>query len=137
MPAIGVSQAPARIIVFGEKQGGVRAIACVSTEDFVYRPQQIAERRPQQLTMDPKVSLEIRHQQRGGDAFAGNVARDEPETPVANVKEIEVVAADRAGLATGASVVKRDDRREGLGKQPRLDLLCDIEFLRGAALCLF
>ena len=51
-----------------------------------------------------EIRLEVRHQKGGGDSLAGDVSRDQPETPSAKVQEIEIVAANLARLDARARV---------------------------------
>ena len=80
-----------------------------------------------------EVGLEVRHEQRGGDAFAGDVADDEAEAVVAEGEEVVVVAADVTGLDAEAGVVEGLERGQRLGEELGLDLLGDLELLCGAA----
>ena len=98
MAAIRISQVPTRVIVFGEKQGGIRAVICILMEYLIYGSQQIARTHRRQLALNPEVRLKIRHQQGRCDSFAGDIACDKPETSFAEIQEIEVAAAYLAGL---------------------------------------
>ena len=80
-----------------------------------------------------EIGLEIGHEQRGGDAFAGNITDHESESVAAETEKVVIVAADLASLMANTGVIERGELRKSLGKQARLDLLGDFDFLGGAA----
>ena len=57
------------------------------TPQHLGRPQQRARR------LVAETRLKIRHQERGGDAFAGNIRQNEAERVVGDFEEVVVIAA--------------------------------------------
>lgn len=81
-----------------------------------------------------EVSLQIGHQESGRDSLACNIGKDQSELVVAKIKEIEIIAADMAGLNASAGVIHRFGWRHLLGKQPRLHLPGNLKLGCRAAL---
>src|SRR5215831_10411218 len=84
--------------------------------------------------LDPKVGLEIGHQERGSDSLSGNITDDEAVAPSIQVQEVEIIAANLTSLNAGTRVLERPDGRQRLRKEPCLDLLGDFQFLSIAPL---
>ena len=82
--------------------------------------------------MATKIGLQIGHEQRGGDAFAGNVADDQAKTIRAEIEKIVVIAADGASRVTMAGIVQPANRGTPLREKTALDFVGDFEFLSGA-----
>ena len=133
MAAIGVTQAAGGVVVFGEKEGGERAVGSVVAEELVHRTQQALGLIESDGALAAQIGLEIGHQESGGDSFSGNVADDEAEAVAAEIEEVVVITTDFAGLNTKAGVFEGFERRLRLREEPGLDLLGDFDFLRRAA----
>ena len=72
--------------------------------------------------------LEAGHEQRGGDAFAGDIADGEGEDAGVELEEIVGVTTDAASGAAVAPVVQVFDGREVLREEALLHFLCDFHF---------
>lgn len=79
MPTISVTQATRGIVVLGKEQRGKRAVRGVLAKKLVHGTQHTLRLIHGDCALAAKIGLEISHQQRRGDAFAGNVANDEAE----------------------------------------------------------
>src|SRR2546422_7888425 len=79
MAAIGVTQAAGGVVVFGEKEGGERAVGSVVAEKLVHGTQEALGLIESDGALAAQIGLEIGHQESGGDSFSGNVADDEAE----------------------------------------------------------
>jgi hypothetical protein len=77
--------------------------------------------------------LQIGHEQRRGDAFAGNVSNDEAEAVGAEVEKVVIIAADGARGITVTGIVERVDRRTDLREKTALNFVGDFQFLGSAA----
>ena len=131
--AVGVAEAAGGVVVVGEEDGGVGGVGGVLEEEAVDGLEEGLGLVAGEEELAAEVGLEVGHEKRGGDAFAGDVADDEAEALVAEGEEVVVVAADVAGLDADAGVVEGFERREGLGEEAGLNLLGDLELLGGAA----
>ena len=81
-----------------------------------------------------QVGLQVGHEERGRDSFAGNVRDDEAETILPEVEEVVIIAADLAGLDANACVFHRGEGRKSLWEKTRLDAFRNFEFVGCAAL---
>jgi hypothetical protein len=84
--------------------------------------------------MAAQACLQVGHQQRGCDPFAGNVSYDQRNAFSAEIEKIIVVSAYRPGLKANTGVIEPRDGRQRLRKQSRLHLLGDLQLLGGTAL---
>ena len=134
MAAVGVTEAAGVVVVVGEEDGGVSAVDGVLVEEAIDGPEEELGFVAREGELAAEVGLEIGHEERGGDAFAGDVADDEAETLVSEGEEVVVVSADVAGLNADSGIVECVECGEGLREEAGLDLLCDLELLGGAAL---
>ena len=66
--------------------------------------------------------------------FPETSASAKPTRSRPKTEKIVIISADFAGLDAYARIFKRPHLRQDLGKQPRLHLLCDFEFMSGAPL---
>ena len=133
MAAVGVAEAAGAVVVLGEEEGGVGAGGGVLKEHAVDRGEKTLGRFKSDADLTAKIGLQIGHEERGGDAFSGDVADDEREAVAAEIEEVVVVSADVAGLDADAGVVEGLEHGQGLGEELGLDLLGDLELLGGAA----
>src|SRR5580698_7892363 len=122
MPAIRISQASRGVIVLRKKDGGVRAVHRILVEELVHRLQEEFSLFAGEGKLAAQVCLKIRHQQRGGNPLAGDIADQQSEPPLSQRKEIIVIAADMTSLNADASVVERLQGRKRLREEPRLHL---------------
>src|SRR5712671_1574015 len=118
MAAIGVTQAAGGVVVFGEKEGGERAVGSVVAEELVHGTQEALGLIESDGTLAAQIGLEIGHQESGGDSFSGNVADDEAEAVAAETEEVVVITTDLAGLNTKAGVFEGFERRLRLREEP-------------------
>ncbi len=81
-----------------------------------------------------QVGLQVGHQERGGDAFAGDVCNHKAETILAEVEKVVIIATDLAGLDADTGVFQSVERRQSLREEAGLDVFGDFEFVSGAAL---
>src|SRR5580704_9266282 len=123
MAAVDVAEAAGGNVVVGEKERGERAVGRVLREKLVDGAQNIFEAIVGDGALAAQVGLQICHEQRGGDAFAGNVADDEPEAVEAEIEKVVVVAAYRAGGEAAAAIVERLDRWAELREKAALDFV--------------
>src|SRR6266571_840663 len=146
MAAIRVAQAADGIVIFGEEKGGKGAVGSVVAEQLVHGTQEPLRLIESDGALAAQISLQIGHQESGGDAFSGDVADDEAEALLTEIEEVIITAADFASLDAKAGILKSFQGRLPLGEEPGLNLFGDFEFLgdpaigfqpvgKGAALC--
>src|SRR5208282_4322388 len=133
MAAVDVAEAAAGNMVVGEEERGEGAVGRVLREELVDDAKNIFQAIMRDGTLAAEIGLKIGHEQRSGDAFAGDVADHEAEPVGAEVEKIIVIAAYGARGITVAGIVERVDRRANLRKKTALDFVGDFEFLGGAA----
>src|SRR6266436_7084053 len=133
MAAADVAEEASGIIVFGEEKSSEGAVGSVFAEELVHGTQKMIGLLLGNGAEAAKIGLQVGHQERGGDSFAGDVCDDEAEAVLAEVEEVVIVAADLASLDADAAVFESGERREGLREQTRLHVLGDFEFVGGAA----
>jgi hypothetical protein len=104
--AIGEAKDARGVVVFGEEERGVGAVRGVFAEELIDGAEQMIGLVPGDGAEAAQVGLQVSHQERGGDAFAGNVGYDEAETVLAEIEEVIVIAADLAGLDADAGVIE-------------------------------
>ena len=105
MAAVGVAQAAGDVVELREEQCGERGVGGVFAEELIDGTEQASGIRGQG-PLAAQVGLQIGHEQRGSDAFAGNVADDQRETIFTQVQEIVVVATDMAGLVADTGTLQ-------------------------------
>lgn len=132
--AIGKAKDARGVIVFSEEERGVGAVGGVFAEELIDRAQQLIGLVPGNGAETAQVGLQVGHQERGGDAFAGDVGDHKAETVLAEVEKVVVIAADLAGLNADAGVFQSGERRQSLREEAGLDVLGDFEFVGGATL---
>ena len=111
MAAVGVMQEARRVVIFGEEQRGVGAVGGVFAEELVHGAQEMIGLLVGDGGEAAQIGLQVGHQERGGDSFAGNVRDYEAETILTEIEEIVVVAADLAGLDADARVFESAEWR--------------------------
>ena len=104
MAAIRVTQVANGVVVFGEEECGEGAIRRVVAKKLVYRAKEALGLIESDGALAAEISLQIGHQESGGDSFSGNIADDEAETAAAKTQEVVVIAADFAGLDAKAGI---------------------------------
>ena len=79
----------------------------------------------------PCLTVQVRaeggHQQRRGNALAGNVADGDPQLGVREPDEVVVVASDAEGRPAGAGIVEARDLWIDLRKQPLLNVSREVQ----------
>jgi hypothetical protein len=133
MAAIDIAEAAAGNVVVGEEKRGEGAVGRVLREELVDDAKNIFQAIVGDGALAAQIGLQVGHEQRGGDAFAGDVADDKPEAVRAEVEKIVVITAYGARRETVAGVVQRGNRRTELRKKAALYFVGDFEFLGGAA----
>lgn len=133
MAAIDVAEMAARDVVIGVKESGKRAIRSVLAEKVIDGLKQTLWLIQRDRALVADIGLQIGHQKSRRDAFAGNVADDQPEAIGAEIDKVVVVAADSPRGKTVPSVIERREWRTKLRKKTALDFGGDFELLRGAA----
>ena len=133
MAAIDVAEAAAGNMVVGEEERRERAVGRVLREELVDDAKNIFQAIVRDGALAAQIGLQVGHEQRGGDAFAGDVADDEAEAVGAEVEKIVIIAADGARGITVTGIVQRLDRRADLREKTALNFVGDFEFLGGAA----
>src|SRR5271169_5583547 len=133
MAAIDVAEAAAGNMVVGEEERGERTIGRDLREELVDDAKNIFQAIVRDGTLAAQIGLQVGHEERGGDAFAGNIADDESEAVGAEVEEIIIIAADGPRGITVAGIVECSNRGPDLRKKTALDFVGDFEFLSGAA----
>src|SRR5947209_15798835 len=131
--AIRKSQAASLVVVFGKEQRRVGRVRRILMENVVHGSQQMLRAVQGPRALDPQIRLKIRHQERRGNALAGDVADHQPETLSAQVQEIVVIAPTLAGLDACTRIFERSNQGWMLREEPGLNLFSDFELLRGAA----
>jgi hypothetical protein len=129
MAAINVAEPTAGNMVVGEEERGEGAVGRVLREELVDDAKNVFQAIVRDGALAAQIGLEIGHEQRGGDAFAGDVADDEAEAVGAEVEEVVVIAAYGARGIAVAGIVERLNWRTDLGKKTALDFVGDFEFL--------
>jgi hypothetical protein len=132
MAAINVTEAAAGDVVIGEEEGGEGAVGSVLREELVDDAKNIFQAIVRDGALAAQIGLQVGHEQRGGDAFAGNVADDEAEAVGAEVEKVVIIAADGARGITVTGIVERLNWRADLRKKTALNFVGDFEFLDGA-----
>ncbi len=133
MSAIDVADKAARDVVIGEEERGESAVGRVLGKELIDCAQEALRLIERNSALAAEIGLQIGHQERGGDAFAGNVADNEAEPAGAEIEEIVIIAADGARGKAVAGVIERGNRRTDLRKKAALDFVGNFEFLGGAA----
>src|SRR5271168_616661 len=134
MAAIGITQATGPVVVFAKEESGEGAVGSVVAEELIDGTQELLGLIESDGALAAEVSLEIGHEESGGDAFSGDVADDEAEAAAAEIEEVVVVTADLAGLNAKTGVFEGIERGLGLGEEACLNFLGDGHFLCGAAI---
>ncbi len=116
MPAVCVSQALCGVVVVGEEDRGIGAVDRVLVEEAIHGLQKEQGLFAGEGELAAQVGLQVRHEQRGGDAFSCDVADDEAEALVAQGEKVVVIAADVTGLDAEAGVVEGLERGLALGE---------------------
>jgi len=80
-----------------------------------------------------EVGLQVRHEKSSSYAFAGDVADDEAEPPLADIEEVEIIASHLASGKAQARVFESLGLGMDLRKKARLYLLGDFQFLSRTA----
>src|SRR6202789_3759479 len=106
MSAIRVPEPPPNAVIFGEKERGVSALDRILEEQLVHRFQESLRMFQGDGALAEKICLEIRHQESRGNSFACDVTDYQPQTLLAEIQKIIVIAAYLAGLHTNARVVE-------------------------------
>jgi hypothetical protein len=133
MPAIDVAEKAGRDVIIGEEKSGEGAVGRVLGEKLIDGAKESLGLVEQDGGLAAKIGLQIRHEKRGGDAFAGNVADDEAETIGAEIEKIVIVAADGACRAAVTGIVEAADWRTNLREKAALDFVGYFQFLSRAA----
>jgi hypothetical protein len=126
MAAVGVTEEASGVIVFGEEKSGEGAVSGVFAEELIHGAQEMVGLVLGDGTKATQIRLQVGHQERGSDSFAGDVGDDQAEAVLTEVEEVVVIAADLASLDTDAAVVESGERRESLREQPGLHVLGDF-----------
>ena len=134
MPAVGVAQAAGLVVVFRIEKCGVGGFGRVLEEQSIDRAQEALGFVDGHGALAAQVGLKVGHEQRGSDAFTGDVADDEAEAIATERQEIVIITADVARLLAASCVVERSKGRQFLREEPGLHVLCDFQFLGEAAL---
>jgi len=134
MAAIDVAEAAAGNMVVGEEERGEGAVGRVLREELVDDAKNIFQAIVRDGALAAQIGLQVGHQQRSGDAFAGNIADDQAEAVGAELEEIIIIATYGARGITVTGIVERLNRRADLREKTALDFVGDFEFLDGAAL---
>ncbi len=133
MAAIYVAEAACGDVVVGEEEGGEGAVGRVLREELVDDAKNIFQAIVRDGALAAEIGLQVGHEERGGDAFAGNVADNQAEALGAEVEKVVVVAAYGARGITVTGIVERVDRGADLGEKTALNFVGDFKFLGGAA----
>jgi hypothetical protein len=123
--AVGVAEALGIVIVFGKEERGVGAVYRVLKEQAVHGPEQELGMIQSKGALAAEVGLQVRHEKSSSYAFAGDVADDEAEPPLADIEEVEIIASHLASGKAQARVFESLGRGMDLRKQARLYLLGD------------
>jgi len=133
MAAVGEAEAARGVVVFGEEERGKGTIGRIFAEQLIDGAEEAERIVAMDGALAAEIGLEIGHEQRGGDAFAGDVADDKAETIVAEAEEVVIIAADLACLMADSGVIERGKFGKILREEAGLDLRGDFDFLGGAA----
>ena len=133
MAAIDVAEAAAGNMVVGEEERGEGAVGRVLREELVDDAKNIFQAIVRDGALAAQIGLQVGHQQRSGDAFAGNVADDQAEAVGAELEKVIIIAAYGARGITVTGIVERMNRRAALRKKTALDFVGDFQFLGCAA----
>ncbi len=133
MSAIRVAEALGLVVVFRKEERGVGAVNRVLVKQIIHRMQQPFGMVQSDCTLAAQVRLQVCHQKRSGNSFAGNITDHQAKPLFAEIQEIEVVPSHLPGLNTKSCIFEGLRLRTDLWEQPGLHLGCDFQFLRGAA----
>ena len=130
MPAIGIAQPPASIVVFREKQRRVSALRRVGEEQLVHRLEKTLRLVDGHRALAAQVRLQIRHQQRPRDSLARDIADHQPQPVPPQAQKVVVIAAHLPRLDASAAIFERLERWQHLREQPCLHPFGNLQFLR-------
>jgi hypothetical protein len=133
MATVDVAEAAGGDVVVGEEEGGEGAVGRVLRKKLIDDAKNIFEAIVRDGALAAEIGLQIGHEQRRGDAFAGNVSNDEAEAVGAEVEKVVIIAADGARGITVTGIVERVDRRTDLREKTALNFVGDFQFLGSAA----
>src|SRR5713226_8579704 len=102
MAAIGVAEQTSRVVVFGEEKSSEGTVGSVFAESLIHGTQEMVGLLLGDGAEAAQIGLQVGHQERGGDPFAGDVCDDEAEATFAEVEEVVIVAADLTSLDADA-----------------------------------
>ena len=111
---VGVAEAARGVIVFGEEESGEGAVWRVFAEELIDGTKEAVRVVSMNGALAAEIGLEVGHEERGGDALAGDVANDKTEASVAEAEEVVIITADLAGLMTDAGVIEGSEFRKSL-----------------------
>jgi len=132
MAAVGIAEAARGVVEFGEEERGERGVGSIFAEELIDRAKQPAGIGGHDA-LAAQVGLQIGHEKRRGNAFAGDVADDQADAFGTKGQEIVVVAADMACLMADSGKFQTFQAGKRLREEARLDLLGDFKFLGGTA----
>ena len=133
MAAVNVADKAARDVVIDEEERGEGAVGRVLGKELIDGAQEALRLIERNSALAAEIGLQIGHQQRGGDAFARNVADNEAEPAGAEIEEVVIISADGARGKAVAGVIERGNWRTDLRKKAALNFVGDFEFLGSAA----
>src|SRR6476660_1404516 len=128
MSTVCVAQPLPLRAVFNEEERSVGAVAGVLVEKLIHRRQQGERILRSVRALAPQIRLEVRHQQRSGNSFAGDIADHQSYPFWTKRQKVVVITAHLPRLNAYAVVIKRSGRRRGLWEQARLYLLGNFQF---------
>ena len=132
MAAVDVADAARGVVEFREEQRGEGSVGSIFAEELIDGAEQ-----PAWIdghgALAAEIRLQVGHEQRGGNAFARDVADDQAKTLFAQMQEIVVIAADMASLAASTGKLQRWQGGKRLREEPRLNLFGDFQFLGRAS----
>ena len=130
--AIGILEQAGNVVVDGEEESGVAVVGSAVKEKLVDGVEEAREIVESNGVAAAKIGLKISHQQSASNSLPGNVGENKSEARGTEIEEIEIVAANLAGLHAGSGVIESAERRTDLREKARLDVAGNVHFMSGA-----
>src|SRR5262245_47016884 len=134
MTAIRVAQPARLIVVFRKEDCRVIVRGAIFVKQLIHRSKESLRLFPGYRTLAAQIRLKICHQQSSRYALARDIGNHEAESPLAEVQEIVIIAADGASRVAKATIGEGLKGRMPLREEARLYLLGDCQVVSDLAL---
>src|SRR5215469_14392070 len=134
MTAVRVPKLARFIVIFSKENGCVVSIIGILVKQLIHGSQESLRLFPSRRALAAKISLEICHQQSSSYALARDIANNQAESSLAEIKKVVIIASDGPSGIAKPSIGERLKRRMPLWEETRLYLLGNGQVARGLAL---